>query len=156
MYEPILFMVKNPKKYTFNADAIRVEAKTGSQRKLMDYRKNPPEPYNTTKVPGNVWEFPRVRYRMPEYEEHPTQKPETLLERIILASSNEGDLILDPFAGTFSTCAVAQRLGRKSIGIDVAEDYFKIGLRRVLGKSEYKGEKLVKPEKSTKRRNSAN
>jgi len=93
---------------------------------------------------------------MPEYEKHPTQKPEALLERIILASSNEGDVVLDPFAGTFSTCAVAKRLNRKTIGIDVAEEYFKIGLRRVLGKSEYKGEKLIKPKKSTKRRNSRN
>lgn len=155
LYEPILFMVKN-KDYVFNADDIRVEAKTGSERNLMDYRKDPPQPYNTTKIPGNVWEFSRVRYRMPEYEKHPTQKPEALLERIILASSNEGDVVLDPFAGTFSTCAVAKRLNRKTIGIDVAEEYFKIGLRRVLGKSEYKGEKLIKPKKSTKRRNSRN
>ncbi|MBB6950901.1 adenine-specific DNA-methyltransferase [Escherichia coli] len=52
MYEPILMMVKDAKNYTFNGDAILVEAKTGSQRALIDYRKNPPQPYNHQKVPG--------------------------------------------------------------------------------------------------------
>ena len=88
MYEPILMMVKDQKNYTFNRDDILVEAKTGAKRALIDYRKNPPQPYNQKKVPGNVWEFPRVRYLMDEYENHPTQKPKALLERIILASSN--------------------------------------------------------------------
>ncbi|WP_052928416.1 adenine-specific DNA-methyltransferase, partial [Escherichia coli] len=105
MYEPILMMVKDAKNYTFNGDAILVEAKTGSQRALIDYRKNPPQPYNHQKVPGNVWDFPRVRYLMDEYENHPTQKPEALLKRIILASSNPGDIVLDPFAGSFTTGA---------------------------------------------------
>ena len=131
LYEPIIFAVKDKKNYTFNADAIRVEAKTGAQRKLIDYRKNPPRQYNTTKIPGNVWYFPRVRYRMSEYEKHDSQKPEKLLERIILASSNKADMVLDPFAGTFTTNAVAQKLGRKSIGIDIKEEYFEIGRRRL-------------------------
>ena len=67
---------------------ILVEAKTGSKRKLIDYRGAEPKPYNTKKIPGNVWYYSRVRYRMSEYEKHPSQKPEALLERIILASSN--------------------------------------------------------------------
>lgn len=87
-------------KYTFNHQDVLVEAKTGAQRKLIDYRKNPPEPYNTKKVPGNVWEFNRVRFKMGKYENHPTQKPEALLERIIKASSNVGDIVLDPFSGS--------------------------------------------------------
>jgi site-specific DNA-methyltransferase (adenine-specific) len=136
MYEPILHCVKNPQAYCFNADDILVEAKTGAKRKLIDYRGEVPKPYNPKKVPGNVWEFPRVRYRMDEYEEHPSQKPEALLERIILASSNEGDTVLDPFSGTFTTAAVAQRLGRNSISIESQAEYIKIGLRRVLGMDE--------------------
>ncbi|RIY35862.1 adenine-specific DNA-methyltransferase [Psittacicella gerlachiana] len=131
LYEPILFAVKNPKSYTFNAQDIEVEAKTGSQRKLIDYRKKTPTPYKSTKVLGNTWYFPRVRYRMAEYENHPSQKPEALLERIIKASSNQGDLVLDPFGGTFSTSAVAQRLGRRSISIEFQEEYIQIGLRRL-------------------------
>ncbi len=142
MYEPILFCVKDKKNYTFNSDDILVEAKTGAKRKLIDYRKNPPQPYNTKKVPGNVWSFPRVRYRMAEYENHPTQKPITLLERIIKASTNEGDIVLDPFSGTFTTSYVAKKLNRKSIGIEINEDYTKIGIRRVLEQFTLNGEDL--------------
>lgn len=148
LYEPILFAVKNQRNYTFNADAITIEAPTGAQRRLIDYRKSPPAVYNKRKVPGNVWYFPRVRYRMPEYEQHPTQKPERLLERIISASSNPGDLVLDPFAGTFTTCAVAQRLGRHSIGIERAEEYLKVGLRRLGIATSYKGEPLTPPPRN--------
>lgn len=148
LYEPILFCVKDKNNYTFNAKDILVNAKTGSQRKLIDYRKNPPKIYNSEKVPGNVWEFPRVRYRMDEYENHPTQKPIALLERIIKASSNKGDLILDPFSGTFTTSYVAKQLDRRSIGIELQEDYIKIGLRRLELQSEYNGEKLFKELRS--------
>lgn len=148
MYEPILFCVKDKNNYTFNSEAILVEAKTGAKRGLIDYRKNPPQPYNTEKVPGNVWEFARVRYRMDEYENHPTQKPIALLERIIKASSKEGDLILDPFSGTFTTAFVAKTLNRRAIGIELQEDYVKIGLRRLDLASEYNGE-VIKRELKT-------
>lgn len=153
LWEPILFCVKNKNNYIFNSEDILVEAKTGAKRKLIDYRGETPKPYNSKKVPGNVWEFPRVRYRMVEYENHPSQKPEALLERIIRASTNEGDLILDPFAGTFTTCAVAQRLKRKSIGIEFQEDYYKIGLRRLKIASEFNGEKLAPLDKTYVRKN---
>jgi site-specific DNA-methyltransferase (adenine-specific) len=142
LYEPILFCVKDKKQYTFNADDILIEARTGAERKLIDYRKPVPSVYNTKKVPGNVWEIPRVRYRMDEYENHPTQKPIALLERIILASSNPGDLVLDPFSGTFTTSFVAQKWGRQSIGLEIEEEYVKIGLRRLEILTRYKGEEL--------------
>lgn len=145
LYEPILMFNKSAKaKYTFNYQDIMIEAKTGAIRKLIDYRKNPPQPYNAEKVPGNVWDFSRVRFKMEEYENHPTQKPEALLERIIKASSNANDVVLDPFSGTFTTSAVAIRLGRIGIGIDINEEYFEIGLRRTGIATEYKGKVLVK------------
>ena len=147
MYEPILFCTKDKNNYTFNANDILVEAKTGAKRKLIDYRKLVPTVYNPEKVPGNVWEFPRVRYRMDEYEKHPTQKPIALLERIIKASSNEGDVVLDPFSGTFTTCFVAKKLNRKSIGIEIEDEYIKIGLRRLNLAEEFRGEKLYKEQK---------
>ena len=153
MYEPILYCVKDKNHYTFNSDDILVEAKTGSTRKLIDYRKDPPQPYNTKKIPGNVWDFPRVRYRMDEYENHPTQKPIALLERIVLASSNIGDTVLDPFSGTFTTGYVAKLLKRKSISIEIQEEYVKIGLRRLGLATEYKGETLRKVAKTTKIKN---
>ncbi|NOS89413.1 MAG: adenine-specific DNA-methyltransferase [Methylococcaceae bacterium] len=153
LYEPILFCVKDPKNYTFNATDIEVEAKTGATRKLIDYRKEIPTLYKTTKVPGNTWYIPRVRYRMPEYEEHPSQKPEELLERIIKASSNIGDIVLDPFAGTFTTCAVAQRLNRVTIGIEMQPEYFKIALRRLDIASHFNGEELKPLNKAFVRKN---
>lgn len=144
LYEPILYCVKNKNNYTFNAKDILVEAKTGAKRKLIDYRKAVPALYNSTKVPGNVWNFSRVRYRMGEYENHPSQKPIALLERIIKASTNENDIILDPFSGTFTTSFVAKKLNRKSIGIEKQEEYVKIGLRRLNLLNEYKNISLVK------------
>ncbi len=67
LYEPILMINKSAKeKYTFNYQDILIEAKTGATRKLIDYRKDPPQPYNTEKVPGNVWDFSRVRFKMNE------------------------------------------------------------------------------------------
>jgi site-specific DNA-methyltransferase (adenine-specific) len=140
--------VKDRTNYTFNADDILVEAKTGAKRKLVDYRKAVPTIYNSVKVPGNVWEIPRVRYRMDEYEDHPTQKPLALLERIIKASSNTGDMVLDPFSGTFTTSCVAKRLDRRSVGIEIDEKYVKAGLRRLDLATELDGEKLEKVSKS--------
>lgn len=145
LYEPILMVSKSPcTPVTFNAQDILVEAKTGAVRKLMDYRKDPPQPYHTTKLPGNVWTFPRVRYKMPEYENHPAQKPESLLERIILASSNPGELVLDPFAGSFTAPAVAVRLGRAAVGIELSGEYFETGIRRTGIAAHYHGKPLVK------------
>lgn len=87
---------------------------------------------------------------MEEYENHPTQKPISLLERIIKASSNVGDVVLDPFSGTFTTSYVAKMLGRKSIGIELQEEYVKIGLRRLELASEYKGQPLRSIQKKYK------
>lgn len=148
LYEPILMITKNKKaKYTFNYEDILVEAKTGAKRKLIDYRATPPRPYNTKKVPGNVWNFNRVRFKMEEYENHPTQKPEALLERIILASSNKNEIVFDPFGGSFTTSTVAEKLGRKSISIDLNPEYYEIGIRRVGIANEYKGKILTKNKK---------
>ena len=145
LYEPILMFSKSEKSnYTFNSEDILVEAKTGAKRNLIDYRKNPPQLYSSKKIPGNVWNFNRVRFKMAEYENHPTQKPELLLERIIKASSNVGDVVLDPFAGSFTTSAVAVNLGRFAVGIDMNEEYFKIGIRRTKISESYRGECLVK------------
>ena len=148
LYEPILMTTKSKKaSYTFNAEDIMVEAKTGAKRQLIDYRKTPPQPYNTKKVPGNVWNFSRVRFKMDEYENHPTQKPEALLERIILASSNEGDIVLDPFSGSFTTSAVAVRLGRLAVGIELNEEFYKIGIRRTGISNTYNGQVLEKDKR---------
>jgi site-specific DNA-methyltransferase (adenine-specific) len=71
-----------------------------------------------------------------------------LLERIIKASSKQGDIVLDPFAGTFTTSCVAKELNRHSIGIEIEEEYVKIGLRRLDIATEYKGDLLQKPART--------
>ncbi len=76
------------------------------------------------------------------------------MERIIKASSHPGDLVLDPFGGTFSTSSVAQRLGRRSISIELQDEYVKIGLRRLHLSTYFNGEKLEALDKSYVRKNS--
>ena len=154
LWEPIFHCVMDPQHYTFNSEAILVEAKTGAQRKLIDYRKPIPTPYSTTKVPGNAWYFPRVRYRMPEYENHPSQKPLALLERIIASSSNQGDLVLDPFAGAFTSAHAAANLARRSISIESDDQYVSIGLRRLGMTDDYPEHTLPKTTKTYRRRQS--
>ena len=137
LYEPLLMATKDKKaKYTFNHEDILVEAKTGAKRKLIDYRCNPPRPYNTKKVPGNVWNYNRVRYKMKEYTQHPTQKPVLLLERIIKASSNPNDVVLDIFMGSCTAGVVSSMYNRNFIGIELNEDYYEISVDRLNKKKE--------------------
>ncbi len=152
LHEPILYCVKDAKNYIFNAEDILVEARTGAVRKLVDYRKTVPSEYSSKKIPGNAWYFPRVRFRMPEYEDHPSQKPEALLERIILASTKKEGVVLDPFSGTFTTGSVAKRLGRNSISIEISEAYVKAGLRRLGILPEGEGDVSTQVVKEYKRR----
>lgn len=111
-----LWFYSNPL-HEINKDAVRIPYDGGGGK---DKRKNP-----KGKSCGNVWEFPRV---MPNYKEstgHPTQKPERLAERMILASSREGDLVVVPFAGSGSEVAQCIRYGRDFIAAEINEDYVK-------------------------------
>jgi adenine specific DNA methylase Mod len=87
----------------------------------------------------DVWIMPPINSQAKERMGYPTQKPEKLIERIILASSNKNDLILDPFCGCGTTIAVAQRLGRKWIGIDVSPSackLMKLRVEKVMGSNK--------------------
>jgi len=79
----------------------------------------------------DVWLMDAVQMSEKKHGYHPTQKPEKLLERIIMASSKEGDIVLDPFLGSGTTCYVAKRLNRKYIGIEKEEKYFNIAIKRI-------------------------
>ena len=82
--------------------------------------------------PSNFWDDISIPFwSMPENTEHPTQKPEGLYERMILASSNEGDTILDNCMGSGSTGVACMNTGRKFIGIEKEEKYFKIAEERI-------------------------
>ncbi|MDR1691540.1 MAG: site-specific DNA-methyltransferase, partial [Rickettsiales bacterium] len=116
-HETLIWAAKCPKcKYTFNYEAMKA--------------------FNDDKQMRSDWEIPiclgKERIKDDNGDKvHSTQKPEALLYRIILASTNPGDLVLDPFVGTGTTCAVAKKLGRSCIGIDKDKGYAKIAQKRL-------------------------
>ena len=120
-HDDILFFNKHPRNYTFNLDAVRVPQKF--YRSVNNMR---------GANPGNVWQFSHVHYCNENRRSHPTQKPEGLFERMILASSNVGDTVLDPFAGSGTALRVCQQLGRNCMGIDINPAYVEIAKKRLL------------------------
>jgi site-specific DNA-methyltransferase (adenine-specific) len=111
-HETLLWAKKNKKaKHTFNYDLMKNGDWNG------DVIKKP------NKQMRSVWAINTPKNGEKKYGKHPTQKPETLLERIILASSNEGDIVLDPFCGSGTTGVVAIRYKRKFVGIDSEKQY---------------------------------
>jgi len=121
--EDWLWFVSDPERYCFNGDAVRDRSLTVYRQ---DKRNNP-----KGKLPGTVWYFPHVAGTHSEREDHPAQFPETMIRRIVLACSNEGDVILDPFMGSGTTLRVAKDLGRRGIGIDVSKAYCAGVVRRL-------------------------
>ena len=114
--------------WTFNADAVRVPHKDGGPHaggfSGGDVDIKDPKYAARGKVPETWWEIAIAARRRNEYVGYPTQKPLELLERIILASSNEGDIVLDPFCGCATTCVAAERHGRRWTGIDLSPKAF--------------------------------
>jgi len=153
----LFYMVKDPNRFTFNGEAVRVP----SARQLVyaDRRANPagrmpddtwilggrelppdqwvlrpqdlPEGFQAE---GDTWYFPRVCGTFAERAGwHGCQMPERLLARIILACSNEKDLVVDPFAGSGTTLAVAKKLGRRFLGFELSADYTRNVKKRLAG-----------------------
>ena len=118
-HDDILMFTKS-EDFVFNLDDIRVPQKYYRERNNMRGAN-----------PGDVWEFSHVHYCNGNRQNHPTQKPEGLIERMVLASSNEGDTVLDPFAGSGTTLRVCQQLGRFGVGIEVNPDYVKMTEERL-------------------------
>lgn len=123
----IIFRYAKGREYTFNLDAVRMpyaqateerfKHKIGNVRKGIDYGNQSLNPGG--RCPDDWWEIQPIAPSAKERLGYPTQKPLALLERIIKASSNEGDVVLDPFCGCGTTIHAAQKLGRKWIGIDI-------------------------------------
>jgi site-specific DNA-methyltransferase (adenine-specific) len=110
-HDDILYFSKSDK-YTFNLDDVRVPQKFYRSRNNMRGAN-----------PGDVWEFSHVHYCQDSRTGHPTQKPEGLIERIVLASSNVGDHVVDPFAGSGTTLRVCQQTDRRCTGIEINPEY---------------------------------
>lgn len=122
----IFYFIKDPDKYVFNDWAVRVPS--DRQIRYNDRRANP-----SGKLPDDVWnEYSRVCGTFKERQRwHPCQMPETLLARIIAVSSNEGDLVLDPFNGSGTTTVTAAKLDRRYCGVELSENYAKNARQRI-------------------------
>ena len=125
--EDIWFAVKDPKKYFFDVDAVRLRRRVIAPYKLngepKDWNDSESGKFRDT-APSNFWDDISIPFwSMPENTDHPTQKPEKLLAKLILASSSEGDLVLDPFGGSGSTSVTAKKLGRRFSSIEQNPQY---------------------------------
>jgi len=128
--EKWLYFIKDSAQYTFNLDDIRdPNVKYPHQKKNGKFRCHP-----LGKNPSDVWTFPKVttgkQRSSKERTSHPAQFPLTVIERIVLVSSNPGDVILDPFAGSCSTGIVSHGLGRIFIGFELQEKYCELSVNR--------------------------
>lgn len=121
--------------YVFNVEAVKLK-----RRVIAPYTENgAPKDWQQTRRgrfrlthPGNLWTDLTVPFwSMPENTDHPTQKPEKLLAKIILASSNPGDVVLDPFLGSGTTSVAAKKLGRQYVGIEIDDAYCCLAEKRL-------------------------
>ncbi|MDE7290583.1 MAG: DNA adenine methylase [Treponemataceae bacterium] len=119
-HDDILMFTKSEKDFIFNLDSVRVPQKF--YRSINNMR---------GANPGNVWEFSHMHYCNKNRQSHPTQKPEALYERMILASSNENSTVLDPFLGSGTMLRVCQHTARNGIGIDINPDYIAMTRNRL-------------------------
>ena len=125
--EDIWFFTKGSD-YVFNLDNVKMQRKV-----IAPYREKSGKPKDWTEengqkvrltAPSNCWTDITIPFwSMPENTDHPTQKPEKLIAKLVLASSRPGDIVLDPFVGSGTTCVVAKKLGRHYLGIEIDEEY---------------------------------
>jgi len=120
--EIILWAAKSERsKHYFDYKLMKELNENKQMRSIWEIEDNDPE---------NVWEISAPGKKEKEFGKHPTQKPEKLLRRIVLASTKEGDIVLDPFNGSGTTGIVANRLKRRYIGIDNEKEYLDLTIKR--------------------------
>lgn len=133
--EDIWFAVKNEENYYFDLDAVKIK-----RRVLAPYREGgKPKDWEESDngnfrltCPSNFWDDISVPFwSMPENTDHPTQKPEKLYAKLILASSKPGDVVFDPFLGSGTSSVVAKKLGRHWCGIELNEEYCLLAEKRL-------------------------
>ena len=125
--EDIWFAVKNPNDYYFDVEAVKMKRKVIAPYKVdgipKDWQEENDGNFRLT-YPSNFWDDISIPFwSMPENTDHPTQKPEKLYAKLILASSKPGAMIFDPFLGSGTASVVAKKLGRKYCGIEMNEEY---------------------------------
>lgn len=133
--EDIWFAVKDENNYYFDVEAVkqkrRVIAPYKENGKPKDWEESEAGNFRLT-YPSNFWDDISIPFwSMPENTDHPTQKPEKLYAKLILASSRPGDIIFDPFLGSGTTSVVAKKLGRQYCGIELNEEYAMLAEKRL-------------------------
>ena len=137
--EDIWFAVKNPKDYYFDVESVKMKRKV-----IAPYRVDgKPKDWDETEsgnfritYPSNFWGDISVPFwSMPENTDHPTQKPEKLYAKLMLASSKPGDKIFDPFLGSGTAAVVARKLGRNCLGIEINREYCLWSVKRLINAS---------------------
>lgn len=133
--EDIWFAVKNPKDYYFDVESVKMKRKV-----IAPYRVDGnPKDWEATEAgnfrityPSNFWDDISIPFwSMPENTDHPTQKPEKLYAKLVLASSKPGDRVFDPFLGSGTAAVVARKLGRKYCGVEVNREYCRWAVKRL-------------------------
>jgi len=131
-----IWFFTNSDEYTFNVNKVKLRRKVlapyrDEERNPKDWGQNSSGNFRDT-FPSNIWNDISIPFwSMPENTEHPTQKPEKLLAKLILASTNEGDLVFDPFIGSGTTAVVAKKLGRRYVGVEVDNYYCSLARKRL-------------------------
>lgn len=129
-YETILWFTKTDD-YTFNLDPVRIPSKYPEKKYFKGPRRGEKSGNPLGKNPGDVWEIPNVKANHVEKTEHPCQFPVGLVERLVLALTDEGDAVLDPYLGVGSSAIAALKHGRQAYGCDVHKRYIQIARERV-------------------------
>lgn len=141
-YEVILWFTKSDD-YRFDLDAVRVPQRYPGKRYFKGPRQGQLSGHPLGKNPGDVWEIPNVKANHVEKTSHPCQFPVELVERLVLALTQPGDWVLDPFMGVGSSLVAALMHGRRAIGADLVRDYVDLTLERLrLGEQ---GELRIRP-----------
>ena len=125
--EDIWFAVNNPDDYYFDVESVKVKRRVLAPYKVdgkpKDWEATSDGKYRLT-YPSNFWDDISIPFwSMPENTDHPTQKPEKLYAKLILASSRPGDVVFDPFVGSGTSAVVAKKLGRRYLGIEINDEY---------------------------------
>jgi len=130
-YETINWYTKARGRYTFHLDPIRIPQKYPGKRHCKGPKNGQYSSNRKGKNPGDVWGIPNVKHNHVEKTEHPCQFPVELVERLVLALTNKGDLVFDPFMGVGTTAVAAIMNGRRAAGADTVSKYVKIAKKRV-------------------------
>jgi len=132
-YETILWFTKDDANgdYVFNLDPVRVPQKYPGKKYYKGPKKGQPSANPLGKNPGDLWVIPNVKHNHVEKTIHPCQFPVELVERLVLALTNPGDLVLDPYMGVGSALAAAVMRGRRAAGADTVPEYVQLARERV-------------------------